>query len=129
MDKSIANYKSNGKIANIIENGGLTLPFENTIYLQSLKIAGIYYYVNKDIVLLEGDKLKLKREPDNEYDEYAIEIFTIKDKKLGYIPRNKNKILARLMDGGKILSAKVRSADYYFEELQEVLVKIYLEDF
>lgn len=68
----------------------------------------------------------MKREPDNVYDRYAIELFTVKGEKIGYIPRKENKIFARLMDGGKMLSAKVRTVDYYFENLQEVWIRIFL---
>ncbi|WP_346961917.1 HIRAN domain-containing protein [Clostridium sp.] len=51
-----------------------------------------------------------------------------KGEKIGYIPAKTNKIFARLMDGGKILTAEVRTVDYYFEKLQEVWIKIFLND-
>ena len=128
MYKSITTYSGGGKLANIIETGGLALPFENTIYLQSIRIAGMKYYVKDGFILLEGDKIKLKREPDNVYDKYAIELFTVKGEKIGYIPAKTNKIFARLMDGGKMLTAEVRNVDYYFEKLQEVWIRIFLND-
>ncbi len=128
MDKSITTYSGGGKLANIIETGGLALPFENTIYLQSIRAAGMKYYVKDGFILLEGDKIKLKREPDNVYDKYAIELFTAKGEKIGYIQAKTNKIFARLMDGGKMLTAEVRTVDYYFEKLQEVWIRIFLSD-
>lgn len=128
MNKSIINYESSGKLLNIIEISGLTLPFQNTIYLQSVRVAGMKYYIKDGFILLEGDEIKLKREPDNKYDEYAIELFTAHGEKIGYIPRKTNKIFARLMDGGKILSAKVRTVEYYFESLHEVWIRIFLND-
>lgn len=128
MEKSIISYSGGGKLANIIETGGLALPFENTIYLQSVRIAGMKYYIKEGTILLEGEKVRLKREPDNVYDKYAIELFTIKGEKIGYIPRKTNKIFARLMDGGKMLSAEIRTVNYYFESLQEVWIKIFLND-
>ena len=128
MDKSITTYSGGGKLANIIETGGLALPFENTIYLQSIRLSGMKYYVKDGFILLEGDKIKLKREPDNVYDKYAIELFTVKGEKIGYIPAKTNKIFARLMDGGKMLTAEVRNVDYYFEKLQEVWIRIFLND-
>ncbi len=128
MDKSITTYSGGGKLANIIETGGLALPFKNTIYLQSVRVAGMKYYVKDGFILLEGDKIKLKREPDNVYDKYAIELFTVKGEKIGYIPAKTNKIFARLMDGGKMLTAEVRTVDYYFEKLQEVWIRIFLND-
>ncbi|WP_346929114.1 HIRAN domain-containing protein [Clostridium sp.] len=128
MDKSITSYSGGGKIANIIETGGLALPFENTIYLQSVRVAGMKYYVKDGFILLEGDKIKLKREPANVYDKYAIELFAAKGEKIGYIPAKTNKIFARLMDGGKMLTSEVRTVDYYFEKLQEVWIRIFLND-
>ena len=42
----------------------------------------------------EGDKLKLKREPDNQYDPNAIQVLTESELMIGYLPRN---IASRLM--------------------------------
>ena len=42
----------------------------------------------------------LKREPDNQYDQKAIEVFTSSGVKLGYIPRQNNGHIAGLMDTG-----------------------------
>ena len=128
MNKIVPSAGMEGKIANIIETGGLALPFENTIYLQSVKVAGMKYYVKEEFILLKGDKIRLRREPKNEYDKYAIELFTVNNEKIGYIPRTNNKIFARLMDGGQMLSAEVRAVNYYFEDLDEVWIKIFLND-
>ncbi|WP_346962257.1 hypothetical protein [Clostridium sp.] len=45
-----------------------------------------------------------------------------------HLTRKTNKIFARLMDGGKMLTAEVRTVDYYFEKLQEVWIRIFLND-
>lgn len=117
-----------GKVANIIDLGALTLPFANNIYLQSVRVVGMKYYIKEGTVLLEGEKIKLKREPENEYDKYAIGLFTEKDEKIGYIQRRTNKIFARLMDGGKILSAEIRIVEFYFQEIEDVWIRIFLND-
>lgn len=44
---------------------------------------------------------------DNEYDERTIAIKNENGDKLGYIPRDKNEILSRLMDAGKLLYGEV----------------------
>ncbi len=78
-----------------------------------------------------GDRLILLREPKNEYDELAILVKDQMDRKLGYIPRAHNHIMARLMDAGKLLYAKVTKIldkydkDYYWRPL---LIEIYMED-
>lgn len=120
--------KYNGGIANIIDNGGLTLPFETDIYLKTVLVAGVKYYIKENITLLEGQKIILKREPENKYDKYAIELYTEKNQKIGYIARRNNKIFARLMDAGKILYGEIRTINYYFEEIEEIWIKIFLKD-
>lgn len=51
--------------------------------------------------LVQGTELKLYREPDNEYDEWAISVYYGEDDMLGYVTRYKNETIARLMDCGK----------------------------
>ena len=125
---------------------GMPVPFERSIFLLGTQIAGTSYQMNIDELydkLNEGDIVKLIREPQNEYDEYAIRIDTESDQplgyvpsekapddeylKLGYVPRVNNKILARLMDAGKKLYGVVRlkemNGSYY-----HIVVKIYMKD-
>ena len=120
--------KYNGGIANIIDNGGLTLPFESEIYLKTVLVSGFKYYIKENITLLEGQKIILKREAENKYDKYAIELYTEKNQKIGYIARRNNKIFARLMDAGKILYGEIRTINYYFEEIEEIWIKIFLKE-
>ena len=127
MTGSLTNYEG-GKLANIIDSGEIALPFETNIYLQTVRVAGMNYYISEETILLERDIIKLKREPSNTYDEYAIELFTEKEEKIGYIPRKTNKVFARLMDAGKILTSEIRTVEYYFEEIQEVWIRIFLKD-
>lgn len=126
MSSSLTKY--NGGLANIIDKGGLSLPFETNIYLQTVLVAGINYYIKEGFSLLEGEKLILKRESDNKYDNYAIVVYTEKSEKIGYIPKRNNKVFARLMDAGKILYAEVRTINYYFEKIDEIWIRIYLKD-
>lgn len=51
--------------------------------------------------LVPGTELKLYREPDNAYDEWAIAVYYDEDDLLGYVTRYKNKTIARLTDCGK----------------------------
>jgi len=89
-------------------------PFSRQIYLISASIAGAYY-VDGIFDLLDkiklGAKLRFVREPDNKYDKLAILVKDQDDNKLGYIPREKNPILARLMDAGKLIYGTVKTID------------------
>lgn len=58
-------------------------------------------------LLLPEDVFTLRREPENAHDEWAIAIYDERDNHIGYIPRKKNEILARLMDAGVQLGAKL----------------------
>jgi hypothetical protein len=87
----------------------LAQPFARDIVLLECHVAGTAY---RDLNAIEpalcaGDELTLRREPDNEHDNLAIQILTESGAQLGYIPRAKNETLARLMDAGKFLCAKL----------------------
>lgn len=75
-------------------------------------VAGIAYY--EALFAIEqikvGDKLELKPE-DNIHDENAVEIY-YKEKKLGYIPKNRNySISVILRQGWDIFDAYVQRVD------------------
>ena len=75
-----------------------------------------------------GAMLTLKREPDNPNDPLAIMILTEAGEHLGYVPRAKNEALARLMDAGKLLFAKLESKSWQGDWLK-VVTNIYLRDY
>ena len=88
----------------------LPVPFQQEIFLQECHVAGTMHVDDilikaKDVAV--GTTLVLRREPKNEHDELAILVETAAGEKLGYVPRKHNPILARLMDAGKQLTAKV----------------------
>jgi hypothetical protein len=56
-------------------------------------------------------RLDLKREPRNEHDAWAIALW-FENSKVGYIPRDKNEVLARLMDGGKSFYATIQAKEW-----------------
>jgi hypothetical protein len=86
----------------------------------------------KRVALVVGAPLGLRREPANPHDELAIEILAESGLKLGYIPRHRNPVLARLMDAGKQLLATVASigadARYSTDELPDVRLSILLRE-
>ena len=87
----------------------LPQPFARDIVLLECHVAGTAYRDLNEIepTLRAGDELTLRREPDNEHDDLAIQILTANGTHLGYVPRAKNETLARLMDAGKFLFAKL----------------------
>lgn len=113
-------------------DGGLDIgkPFSKQIYLISASVAGAYYVDNIHDLLEEikiGDKLHFIREPENKYDNLAIVVKDKNNNKLGFVPRNKNPILARLMDAGKLIYGTVKAAsddDNYIN----IEMEIYMHD-
>ena len=103
----------------IIEKNWLTLadhikevpaPFEQTILLAEYSLAGT---IEIEDVLVKtqnvdtGTELVLKRSAAEVQDERAVAVQTKGDVLLGYVPRRYSAVMARLMDAGKNLSAKV----------------------
>ena len=78
--------------------------------------------------VLVGQKLTLKREI-NKFDEKAIMLITENGKKVGYVPEKDNVIFSRLMDAGKLLSAKVTDIKERKGDFLQISIGIYLIDF
>lgn len=57
--------------------------------------------------LRPGMRLPCRREPDNPADALAIRIHAPDGRKLGYVPRARNEVPARLMDAGWGLCAEI----------------------
>ena len=93
--------------------GDLIKPLSHEILLFGSYIAGTSYIDDQTIYdeLKAEDKLALKREPDNRFDENAILVLDGKGRKLGYIPEKDTLVFARLMDAGKFLTAKMTDID------------------
>jgi hypothetical protein len=81
---------------------------EAYVLLQDSPLAGFQYHEGKALwnQLKEGDALSLTREPDNPYDANAIRV-DWQGHKLGYVPRRENADMARLMDRGQAVQARI----------------------
>lgn len=110
------------------------LPFGRDLFLIETHVAGMpYHQANLAVpTLVVGTPLTLRREPANPHDELAIEILAESGLKLGYIPRQRNPVLARLMDAGKQLLASVANIGtdtrYSTDELPDVRLSILLRE-
>jgi len=95
--------------------------------LAIMHVAGTQYYDAYKVLefLQEGHGLFLRREPDNQHDSRAIEVWYKAAFKLGYVPRMENRIVCRLMEQGHQVRAFVHEVapDRY----DCIRMKIYLE--
>lgn len=82
-------------------------PKEKQILVLKTGIAGAQFHIESEEEqtaldsLSPGTELLLYREPENEYDEWAIAVYLTEEDKIGFISRFKNETIARLMDAGK----------------------------
>ena len=82
------------------------------ILLTHLHVAGTRYYYDAAAAasrLRPGQRLALRRQPENAHDALAIEVLGPRGHKLGYVPRRSNEMPARLLDAGERLSARLTS--------------------
>lgn len=93
--------------------GELLKPLQNEILLFETYVAGTSHVKDQTVFheIGAGDRLILRREPDNRFDENAILVLDSRQRKLGYIPEKDNLIFARLMDAGKYLTARIERVE------------------
>ncbi len=106
------------------------LPFSREILLLETHIAGTSYLDDPEGLatrIKPNDLLSLKREPYNEYDANAILLFTQQGEKAGYLPRDKNEVIARLMDAGKICFALIIDFDFIDDWLC-ININVFMKD-
>ncbi|WP_434980444.1 HIRAN domain-containing protein [Daejeonia sp. YH14] len=122
--------KNDPQLLKLVSGGTFAFKaFEEDILALSSIVAGTSYQNLTDIeekIILNESKLELKREPKNEYDEFAVAVF-FEGHKLGYIPRSKNQTIARLMDAGKQFYAKVKAKEWEGKWLR-LDMEVFLKD-
>lgn len=97
--------------------------------VQNSPLAGFRYYDGSALwaEIKVGDRLELQRERDNAHDANAIRVLW-KGQMLGYLPRRENAAVARQLDRGAPVEARVtrlRESRNPWERIAfEVLVKV-----
>lgn len=87
---------------------GIT-PFRQEIFILEITVAGTGFCKEIDTVealIVPGKVLPMKREPHNQFDEYAISIYC-EEVRIGFVPRKMNLVCSRLMDAGKLFFCRV----------------------
>ncbi len=97
------------------------------ILLQASPLAGFQYHSAKQVwdELREGDALTLVREPDNAYDPRAVKVLW-HGTMLGYVPRRDNEAVARLLDRGTVLEARITRLVKTRNPWQRILFEVYV---
>lgn len=100
----------------------ISRPKEKRILVLKTGIAGMQFHIENEEeqatldALQPGYELLLFREPDNQYDEWAVAVYLTKQDKIGFISRFKNETIARLMDAGKKFIAIVDAPEEEAED-------------
>ena len=104
-------------------------PLVAEIHLFDTFVAGTTRLKNAAVLeaLRVGEELTLQRE-DSKFDSNAILLFNEKKEKIGYVPEKDNTVFARLMDAGKMLTAKIATIDKK-GGFTQIAIGIYLVDF
>ena len=107
------------------------MPFGEEVFLDGMEVARSLE--TRDMLvkcenISAGDALVLKREPGNRFDPLAIRVETVEGVNIGYVPREKNRIFARLMDAGKLIVAKVRDKQLVDEFFVAIWMEVFLKE-
>ncbi|MSQ58119.1 MAG: HIRAN protein [Betaproteobacteria bacterium] len=96
------------------------------ILLQSVLTAGLRHHDAKAVWddLKAGDPLSLVREAGNPHDSNAVRV-DWKDKTLGYLPKTENGFVARQLDRGNRLEARIASLGKYRNHRRRLEIEIY----
>jgi hypothetical protein len=78
------------------------------LLVQDSPLAGFQYHAGRTLwpQMQVGDALTLVREPANRYDPRAVRV-EWQGRKIGYVPRRENADVARMLDAGQVLQARI----------------------
>jgi len=103
---------------------------EDTVRLivQSSNLAGFRYHAAADVFgeLRVGDVLDLARESDNPHDANAVSL-SWHGRKLGYVPRRDNQVLAWSLDRGEVLRARISRLTQHPNPARRIEFEVYAQ--
>lgn len=100
---------------------------EARIVVQSSPLAGFRHYEAPNLwaEIKLGDPLSLVREPANAHDGNAVRV-DWRGATLGYIPRSQNAAVARQLDSGSALRARITKIQHTRAPNQRIEFEVYL---
>lgn len=95
--------------------------------IQQCHLAGFQYHEGETLwsYLTVGDRLELRREPDNPHDSHAIRV-DWNGRKLGYLPRTQNQTTALMLDNQVALEARIGGLERHKNPWRRVAVEVWL---
>ena len=108
----------------------MPIPFAKDVFLLESVVVGTGYVrdIEKKLRNIAPESiLEFRRDPQNPHDELAIQVLNERGERIGFVPREDNPVLARLMDAGKSLYGKVREV-HGPDNWRRIEMDIYLRD-
>jgi hypothetical protein len=98
------------------------------VLVQSSPLAGFRHHAAAELwdELRVGDALELVREPDNPHDAQAICV-AWRGRKLGYVPRRENGVLAWGLDRGERLQARISRLASHPNPARRIEFEVFIE--
>jgi HIRAN domain-containing protein len=98
------------------------------LLVQSSPLAGFRYHAAAQVwhELRVGDRLELRREPDNPHDANAVSVCW-RGGKLGYLPRRENAAVSWSLDRGQQLHARISRLAQHPNPARRIEVEVYAE--
>jgi hypothetical protein len=102
-------------------------PLHARIVVQSSPLAGFRHHEAPNLwdLVQPGDELALVREPDNPHDRNAVRV-EWRSFKLGYVPRSQNQAVARQLDRGTRLAARISKVQHTRAPNRRIEFEIYM---
>jgi hypothetical protein len=96
--------------------------------VQSSPVAGYRYHAAAEVwgELKMGDPLELSREPENPHDPSAVSV-SWRGRKLGYVPQRENAALARALDRGAVLGARISRLTEHANPSRRIEFEVFIE--
>jgi HIRAN domain len=129
MEDNQSLIKVNPGLLAALSNGGISINVmpKEILVLECIVAGTSFRQLHEVEAELDSEvKLDLKREGKNKFDDWAVALQFGKTK-VGYIPRDKNEVIARLMDAGKQFFAVITAKEWEGNWLK-LEVKVYLKD-
>ena len=129
MEQSDSLIKINTGLLAALSNGAISIDvMPKEILVLECLVAGTSFRKLQDPEpeLISEVKLELKRDNKNEHDKMAVELLFNKTK-IGFIPKEKNEVIARLLDAGKSFFGILHAKEWEGNWLR-LDIKIYLKD-
>ncbi len=97
------------------------------VLLQTSLVAGLAHHDAKDVweALRVGDTLALVRQDANVHDMNAV-VVTWNGRMLGYLPKSDNVDVARMIDRGQPLQARIRSIAKYRNHRRKLEIDVFM---